>query len=191
MNKISLFIRRMTVPPVFAVILLGCVYCFRPDYFGGPVRLITGIFFLAVLPVAAYPLQKYIPYFKDKGRNGQRTLAMIFSFVGYLLGTVTAYVFSVPTELKIIYIEYLFCGIGVLIFNKLIKLKVSGHACGIVGPAMMLSYLKLYIPSLIAALLIIPVFVSSIKTKRHTVLQLVLGGAIPFIMLCVVHTVIY
>ena len=87
--------------------------------------MIGGIVFLTILPVLAYPLQKYIPGFKDKGREGQRSLAMIFSFAGYLLGTVVAFAFSANTIVKIIYLEYLFCGITMLVFNKLFKLKAE------------------------------------------------------------------
>lgn len=54
---------------------------------------------------------------------------MIFSAVGYLLGTLVAFITDVPVELKIIYLEYLLCGIAMLVLNKVFKLKASGHAC--------------------------------------------------------------
>ena len=44
--------------------------------------MLCGLLFLVVLPLLAYPLQKYIPHFKDSGRDGQRSLAMIFSAAG-------------------------------------------------------------------------------------------------------------
>ncbi len=186
MNKLSLLIRKITIPPVFATLLLILVYIFHNNYFGSILQLLLGIFFLAVLPTLAYPLQKYIKGFKEKGREGQRSLAMIFSFGGYLLGAATAFILSVPIELKIIYLEYLFCGILILVFNKLLKKKVSGHACGIVGPVLLLFYFKLYICALIGALLITPVYVSSIKSHRHSPLQLVGGSIIPaLVLLCI------
>lgn len=179
MNRVSLFVRKITVPPVFATLLIVSVYIFYPNYFGSIQQLLLGIIFLTVLPILAYPLQKYIPHFKDKGRSGQRTLAMIFSFVGYLVGTITAFACSVPAELKIIYLEYLLCGVAILIFNKLLKQKVSGHACGIVGPVLLLMYFGLYIPAIIGSLFVVPVFISSIVTKRHTTRQLICGSIIP------------
>ena len=42
------------------------------------------------------------------------------------------------TIVKIIYLEYLFCGITMLVFNKLFKLKASGHACGVIGPMLII-----------------------------------------------------
>ncbi len=128
MNQVSKVIRRFTVPPVFAAALLLIVYIVYPHYCGNVWHLTGGLIFLAVLPTLAYPLQKYIPHFKDRGREGQRCLAMIFSFAGYLLGTLLAFVFSAPMELKTIYLEYLLCGVGMLLLNKVFRIKASGHA---------------------------------------------------------------
>ena len=87
MENVCKIIRRITVPPVFAAALLMIVYITHPDYIGSIGHLITALFFLTVLPTLAYPLQKHIPKYKSRGREGQRSLAMLFSFVGYLLGT--------------------------------------------------------------------------------------------------------
>ena len=191
MNKISFIIRKITVPPVFAASLLIIAYIVYPHYFGSILHMFGGLVFLCVLPILAYPLQKYIPHFKDKGREGQRSLAMIFSAVGYLLGTLVAFITGAPAELKIIYLEYLLCGIAMLVLNKAFKLKASGHACGIVGPILLMIYFKMYIPALVGALLIVPVYVSSLKTKRHTAPQLIGGSLIPLVALGIIHTVYF
>lgn len=187
MNKISLFIRKITIPPVFAVVLLLAVFFGHNKLVGSVWHLLGGVAFLAILPTLAYPLQKFIPGFKDKGRDGQRSLAMIFSFVGYLLGTLVAFVFQAPAIVKIIYLEYLFCGISMLVFNKVFKLKASGHACGVIGPVLMMVYFKLYIPAIVCALFSVPVFIASVHTKRHTPMQLLGGALIPIAMLVIVH----
>ena len=179
MRKISSIIRKATVPPVFAAALLLAAYIAYPHYFSTPWQLAAGIFFLTILPTLAYPLQKYFPHFKDKGREGQRTLAMLFSFLGYLLGTITAYVSSAPLQLKMIYLEYLLCGVAMLLINKVFHRKASGHACGIVGPVILLVYFGLYIPAIVGAVLIVPVYIASIRTKQHTAAQLVGGSVIP------------
>ena len=190
MNEISLFIRKLTVPPVFAALMLIITYVAHPEYYGSFWHFAAGIVFLAVLPVLAYPLQKYIPKFRSKGREGQRTIAMLFSAAGYFLGTGISFLYNSPIQLKIIYLEYLLCGILILLFNKLLRLRASGHACGIVGPVLLLAYLKLYIPAIIGTVLIIPVFVSSVKTKRHTVFQLIAGSIIPIAALIFIHFII-
>lgn len=191
MNKIFLMIRRITVPPTFAAVLLILGYLIYPEFFGSVWQLVGGLGFICVLPLLAYPLQKYIPYFKDKGRAGQRSLAMIFSAVGYLFATLIAFLTRAPIEYKIICLEYLFCGISMLVINKVFKLKASGHACGIVGPVLMMIYFKMFIPAAVCALLIIPVFISSVKTKQHSAYQLVGGGFIPLAVLCCIQLVLW
>lgn len=186
MEKLFKIIRKITIPPVFAAALLIIVYITHANYFGSIWHLVGALFFLSVLPTLAYPLQKYIPKYKDRGREGQRSLAMIFSFVGYLLGTVVAFVFSAPIELKIIYLEYLLCGIGMLLLNKVFKVKASGHACGIVGPMILFLYFGLYIPAIVGTALILPVYISSVRTKQHTLPQLIGGSAIPAVVLFII-----
>ena len=171
---------------MFAAALLIIVYISHANYFGSTWHLVGALFFLTVLPTLAYPLQKYIPKYKDRAREGQRSLAMIFSFLGYLLGTVVAFIFSAPTELKIIYLEYLLCGIGMLLLNKAFKVKVSGHACGIVGPVLLFVYFGLYIPAIVGTALVLPVYISSVRTKQHTLPQLIGGSAIPAVVLLMI-----
>lgn len=91
MIKVFRCIRKLTVPPVFAALLLVILYIWHPSYIGNYWHLLGGIVFLTILPLSAYPLQKYIPHFKDKGRDGQRSLAMLLSAAGYLLGALTAF----------------------------------------------------------------------------------------------------
>jgi hypothetical protein len=188
MDKVFKIIRRFTVPPVFATALLIIVYITHTNYFGSIWHLFGALFFLAALPTLAYPLQRFIPKYKDRGREGQRSLAMIFSFMGYLLGTLTAFIFSAPIELKIIYTEYLLCGIGMILLNKVFKIKASGHACGIVGPVIIFIYFGLYIPAIVGTALILPVYISSVRTKQHTLPQLLGGSAIPAVVLAIIVT---
>jgi len=185
MNKLSVFVRKITVPPVFAGVLVVLTYIMYPSYFGTIWHFLGSLVFLCFFPLLAYPLQKYIPRFKDEGRKGQRSLAMIFSAVGYLLGTLIAVIFKAPDELKFIYCEYLLCGIAMLLVNKVFKLKASGHACGIIGPILLLLYFQMYIPAIISTMLILPVFISSVQTKQHTFPQLLGGSLIPIVVLLI------
>lgn len=185
MDTLSKITRKITVPPVFAALLLITVYIAFPDGIGSVWHLLGAIFFLTVLPLLAYPFQKYIPKFRDRGREGQRSLAMLFSFTGYAVGTIVAYIASAPARLKMIYLEYLLCGIAMLVINKAFHLKASGHACGIVGPVAMLCFFGLLIPAVVGTAIIVPVFLSSIKTKQHTLPQLMGGSAIPLAVLLI------
>ena len=179
----------ITVPPVFALITLTELIILRPEFIGHIGFYFAGIFCLSVLPLLAYPLQKFIPKFKDKGRDGQRTLAMIFSASGYVCGVAVAFAFGAPKELKMVFVEYLLCGISILVSSKVFGKKASGHACGVVGPVAMLTYLGLYIPAAVGAILTLPVYVSSLKTRRHTASELLLGSIIPVAMLFINHLI--
>lgn len=185
MNTLSKFIRKITVSPVFAAALLVIVYIAFPEGSGSLWHFLIAITFLSILPLLAYPLQKYIPHYKERGREGQRSLARVFSFAGYAMGSIVAYIAAAPARLKMIYLEYLLCGIAMLIINKVFHLKISGHACGIVGPVAMLCCFGLFISAAVGAAIVIPVFVSSIKTKQHTLPQLLGGSGIPVAVLFV------
>lgn len=189
LDKFYLFIRKITIPSVFAIVFLLVTYFLQPALIGSPLNLILGIFFLGILPMLGYPLQKYIPYFKDKGRDGQRYLAMIFSAAGYLLGILSAFLTNAPSALLAVYTEYLLCGIAILVVNKLFHLKASGHSCGISGPVLLFLYFKMYLSAIIGTIFIIPVIVSSIKTKRHTAKQLFGGIVIAFCCMVIVSLI--
>ena len=134
MEKAAAIFRKAARPPIFAAAFLAILFVTDPAYIGPPWQLAFGIFALGVLPILGYPLQKFIPHFRDKGREGQRSLAMLFCFGGYLLGTLWGLFTQAPEGLLMVYFCYLSCGIGILIFNKVFHLKASGHACGIMGP---------------------------------------------------------
>lgn len=100
------------MPPVFAIAFLIVIYSMESTIFTSVWQLIGGIIFLGILPIPGYPLQKYIPYFKEKGREGQRGLAMIFSVIGYLIGTFTVFATKASSELCINYIMPLLMLLG-------------------------------------------------------------------------------
>ena len=186
MEKIFYFIRKITVPPVFAIAFLLVIYLMQPDIFTSVWQLIGGILFLGILPILGYPLQKCIPYFREKGREGQRSLAMIFCVAGYFMGTFIVFATKASFELCIIYLEYLLSGITMLVFNKGFHLRASGHACGIVAPVLLFVYFNMFIPAVIGGLFVIPVLMSSLKTNRHTIPQLLGGCMISAVCLTVI-----
>lgn len=57
------------------------------------IGLAYSMFFLGVLPLLAYPLQKYIPAYKDKGCERQRNLTIIFAVAGFTMGCVMSFAF--------------------------------------------------------------------------------------------------
>lgn len=175
MNKVYKVIRVATVPPLIALLLFITLGLYNEISW---IDALLGVLFIGILPILAYPAQRFIPYFKDKGREGQRNLAIIFAVVGYIVGCTLALIFNAPAKVVLIYLDYLLSGILIAVFNKLFNLRASGHACGIVGPVAMLIYFGLYIPAIIGLVLTVLVFISSIGMKRHTLLQLIGGSLI-------------
>ncbi len=174
--KFYKIVRILTVPPIMAALLFIILGL---NKIVAPIDALLGVFFIGILPVLSYPLQPIIPYYKHKGREGQRNLAIIFSVLGYILGVTLALIFEAPINTVVfIYLDYMLSGIILAAFNKFFKMKASGHACGLVGPVAMLLYFRLYIPAAIGLVLTVPVFISSIKMKRHTLLQLIGGSLI-------------
>ena len=185
--KFAKIIRVLTVAPIMALMTLCTLFIFRPTLFGGALNFILAIVFLTVLPLLAYPLQPVVPHFKDKGREGQRNLAMIFAVSGYILGCLTNLFLKAPSSLWLIYLIYLISGILILIINKLFKLRASAHACGVAGPAALLAYLGVPAAIFPGIVLYLAALWASLKMKRHTLPQFIGGAIIPLCVLVFLH----
>ena len=183
MNRFYMAIRKVTIAPIMAAFMLTVVMLFAPEVFQSTFTFILSLIFLVLLPILAYPMQKYIPAYTNKGREGQRSLAMIFAVAGYILGIMAGLLLHAPKETMIIYLEYLLSGILVVIFNKCFHIKISGHACGIFAPIGLFIYFKLYFCAIIGCFIAVFVYIASLKTKRHTLGQLIGGSIVPFAVL--------
>lgn len=180
-------IRVITVAPVLALIMLVIVAGSCEGIFPSTWHLAYSIFFLGALPLLAYPLQKYVPAYKDKGREGQRNLAIIFAAAGFTMGCIMSFVFPASDGLRVIFLEY-FCGaLAVLVFNKGFHIRLSGHACGALAPVALFLYFGLYAAATVGTALTVLVFVASMEMKRHTFFQLIGGGLIPLISIIVIE----
>ena len=167
MNRLAKAIRCVTLAPVMAGIMLTLVYVRQPQVMGRAGSFWWGLFFLTVLPILAYPLQPYIPGYRKKGREGQRSLAMVFAVAGYLMGGIANFVLKAPRGMWMIYLEYLLSGFLILFFNKCLGLRASGHACGVAGPAALLVYFR--IPAFISGMIILALtWWASLRMKRHS-----------------------
>ena len=180
MRKISAekAVRIITLAPVMAFLTLSILFGVRNGMFGGGANYAAAVFFLTVLPLLAYPLQKVFPGWKEKGRSGQRSLAILMAVAGYIAGILYAVAAAVPEGMLLVYLAYLFSGCLILLFNKGLKIKASGHACGVAGPLALL--VCLLGP---AALLGLPVlgavYWASLRMGRHTWKELILGSLLP------------
>ncbi len=162
---------------MLAAIMLTVLFVTRPELFGTWYSYASMMATLGALPLLAYPLQRFIPKFKDGGRRGQRTLAMIFAVAGYVLCALLLLILKGTNAEWLICLTYLISGVLILVFNKVIKLRASGHGCGIIGPIPILLIFQSYIAAAIYAISAIFVCISSIRSKRHSFPEF-LGGAL-------------
>lgn len=177
-QHLAKFIRVVTVAPVMALMLLIILFFTKDGFFGNTVNLILAVFFLVILPVLAYPLQPLVPHFKDRGREGQRSLAMWLACLGYILGLVTALFLPVSDYLLVIYLTYLLSGVSLVLLNKVFKIRASGHACGVAGPIFTLIYFLG--PWVLFGVLLLPaVYWASLAMGRHDKSELIIGTTVP------------
>lgn len=190
MEKFCKIVRRLTLAPVLASVSIITIGLFCSGIFPKVWHFAYMIFYLGVLPLLAYPLQSVTPHFKDKGRDGQRTLAMIYAVAGYIFCLFTNLFASATNGMWIICLEYLLSGVLILVFNKGLHIKLSAHGCGSAGPIFLLLYFGLIVPALLMSVVTVFAYVASVKAKHHTVPQLIGGSAVSISLLMVLAVII-
>lgn len=178
MKKICYAARILTVAPIVAIATFSILHLVSPEITGSTLNYILGIVFIAIFPLLAYPLQPILPYFKKKGRDGQRNLAIYMSVLGYIGGIIFAFALRMPDKMQALFLTYFISGLLIFIFNKVLKIKASGHACGVAGPIAFLTYI--YGPiALLGLPLLALVYWASLGMDRHKTSELIVGSLIP------------
>lgn len=174
-------IRIISIPPLMVAVIFLLLYVRRPELFLSPADFWLSELFLAFVPILAYPVSVLVPSIRAKGRNGQRNLAMYFSAAGYL-AVVLYGIFADCTEgLKVIHLTYLLSVVLLLVLNKLVHVRASGHACSVSGPILLLCLYIGAVGSVVGILLWSLIFWASIKTRRHTPKEFLIGSVTPIV----------
>lgn len=126
---------------------------------------------------------------EKRGRKFERTVALIFSVTGYFMGAAFAFFGGGVQVEKVMFATYLCSGLLLAILSFIFKYRASGHACGVAGPvAMLTAYLgAAFLP---AALLLVPIGISSVRLGRHTVLQVIIGSAVSVVSFCAMYLLV-
>ena len=177
-------VRVLSVPPVMVAALTLILYQRRTDMFRSPADAIVMFVCLAVFPMLAYPLARLIPALRCRGREAERRLAMLLSAVGYAAACVYGFAAACGRDLMLVFMTYFLSVVGLLICNRLLRFRASGHSCAVTGPILLAcrflfepDRLALSLAVFLAALLLWAVILwASLHLQRHTVGQL-LGGA--------------
>ena len=175
LTKIAKVIRVVTIPPVLVLALLSILLLDFNQFYNNVFDYVLAVVFLMIIPALAYPVQMVLPSWKAKGRSGQRKLAFIFSVCGYSIGLALAACLNVPHKLVSIFIGYFSSVMLLTLFNKVLKIHASGHAAGITGPLLYFGVFSRVWLVPLATILYLAIIWSSIKIKRHTVTEFLLG----------------
>ncbi len=176
--KEAKLLRALTVPPVMALLLITILYIgLGETAFASPAHYLAAVFALTLLPVLPYPLCAAIPALKRKGRKLERSLAIAFSLLGYVLGLALALLGGGTLIEKILFLTYTISGALTGIMTFVFKYKTSGHACGASAPFVMLA-ISLSPWWLLGCFMLIPIFNASLRLGRHTLGQLFAGSCV-------------
>ena len=168
-------VRIISIPPVMVGILLVLLFTLRDDVLTTPVEFAVSLAGLTVLPILAYPVSMVIPAIRKKGREGQRSLAMYFSAIGYVGVFVYGFAAHVGTGLMHIYAGYLFSVVIILVGNKVFKVRISGHACSVSGPLVFSGYFLGFGGIIVGAVCWVAILWASLVMKRHTLREFLFG----------------
>lgn len=164
------------MPPVMVAVLLTILYFTREGIFRGPADFWWNCFFLAALPVFAYPLAALLPALRTRGREGQRSMAFIMSLIAYPGALIYGLLAGAAEPLLLIEWTYLLSALILALLNKATPLRASGHACALAGPLYLLIYFlgwAVLLPCLALGAL---VCWSSLSLRRHTPRELFYGA---------------
>lgn len=173
--QIAKIIRIVSAPPIMTCILLLYLKTYYNNVFVSSESFIASIVSFVLLPILAYPIHLLISKRKKDDRNNQRKFAFIFTLVGYSLLALYSLLSTQTEEYKLIVFSYFLSLIILIIFNKLLHFKASGHAASSIGSLIFIVFfqgIKALVPCIIVTLLI---QWASIQTKRHTHNQFVVG----------------
>lgn len=174
--RIAKIVRVSSVPPFMVTILIILLYFLREGIFRSWIDAVVSVAALAVIPVLAYPLSWIIPKIRAKGREGQRNLAFALNPVGYIAAFLYGLISGAGKDLMTIYTAYLLSVIVLLLFNKVLKFRASGHACAVTGPIVIISYYLGMWGLIGGAILYGAILWASLAMKRHTLKEFIFGS---------------
>ena len=185
MNKIAKIIRVLTISPIMALMICLVIYFGVDDSFSSMLIFLITIFCLVVFPVLAYPFEQKVNIVKRVNntltpRAADRKMAIIFSVISYSVALLVVFLNHESTIVKQLVLTYFISGVLIAISSFAFKFEASGHMCGMVGPMVFLAVKVSYWFLLILIPLAFVVW-SSLKLKRHTVLQLIFGSLMPVV----------
>lgn len=165
-------LRIVLSPPL---LICAAVLLLRDGFAAGHTAM--ALFCLGVLPSLSYLVWRVTPPLYSGGRPTQRKLAVAFSVAGYLIGLIFCLICEGSDTERFLYISYVFSAVMIALTSHF-GVKSSGHAAGVMGAVMLLTF-RASPWYLLGVLLLLPVWISSRRLGRHTDRELLLGALYP------------
>ena len=179
---INFIVRFVALPPLMALCAISILHA-QLGYFPGKSFGVM-LMCLSLLPFLPYPITWLIPSLRYRGRFIQRGMAVVFSLIGYVIGTVYCLANGLHEMELAILLSYLGSGIIIALLSFLCHFKCSGHASGLAGPITLLG-MQVSPVFFLGYVLLLPVFISSLRLKRHSKEELIAGALTPSLLLLV------
>ncbi len=178
MKKLAKIVRIISTAPIVALAFVTTLYFFVPGSFSSIAEYLFAIAMLSLLPLLGYPASWIFKIDKEDVRSGERKMAIIFSLAGYLIGAVVSFAAHFTDIQKVFYLTYLLSGLTIAFSSFVLRIKASGHMCGISGPIAALVYFG---GAGYLGLTVCLGFVlwASLYLGRHSFKELVYGTLIP------------
>lgn len=180
-EKIAKVIRGVTVPPVLILIILSILFCSFGEVFATTGEFVMAVVFLSFVPACAYPLAKIRKGTRENSREGQRNMAFILNFGGYLSALIIGKIIGCSEMMMCVLVSF-FMAVMILTFlNKACKIRASGHACSCTLPYLFLSYWFGGATAVICIIFYGIEFWASVELKRHTITEFLAGSVTAFV----------
>ena len=133
---------------------------------------------LTMVPLLSYGFTAAVPILREQGRETQRKYAMYFSAVGYLAAFGYGLFAHATGPYRVITGTYVISIVLLLVLNKGLRFKASGHACSTAGPLVAMSYFLGGWYIVAGAAVCALVIWASMEQKQHRFWELMTGSAV-------------
>ncbi|MCI9469474.1 MAG: hypothetical protein HFG45_09330 [Oscillospiraceae bacterium] len=183
-------IRVITVPALTSGCAMTLLWLSDTVIYRGLLDYVMVMLGLTVVPLLSYGFTAAVPKLRTQGRETQRKYAMYFSAAGYLLAFAYGLASRATGPYKVITGTYVISIVLLLVLNKAMHFKASGHACSTAGPLVAMGYFLggWYIPAGLGVCAL--VMWASIEQKQHRFWELMTGSAVSGLsFLCLVFLI--
>ena len=171
-------IRVLTVPAVTSGCAMTLLWLSETMIYRSVTDYLVVLLGLTVVPLLSYVVTGIIPSLRKQGRETQRKYAMYFSAVGYVISFLYSFAANTTGAYRAITGAYVVSIVLLLVLNKGMHFKASGHACSTAGPLVAMGYFLGGWYVLVGLGVCALVIWSSMALKQHRFWELMTGSAV-------------